>query len=109
MAPLSIRNQGARGTCVSFTLTAINEYFRRVRGSVQDLSEQHLYQEMKLIDGSPALCGTWQRFGAQVLSSRGQCREVVWPYNPNPPCNHNGVMPPNARADAANYKLRSWP
>jgi C1A family cysteine protease len=100
-----IRNQGSRGTCVAFTLTAIDEYFRRVRGAAVDLSEQHLYHEIKLIDGSPAVCGTWQRVGAQVLSSRGQCRAAVWPYNPNPPCNNNGVMPANARADALNYKL----
>src|SRR5205814_320276 len=39
------------------------------------------------------------------LGSRGQCREVVWAYNPNLPCNNNGTMPPNARADAAHYKL----
>jgi C1A family cysteine protease len=103
MAP--IRNQGARGTCVSFTLTAINEYVRRVQNHPQDLSEQHLYHEIKLVDGSPALCGTWQRVGAQVLKSRGQCRELVWPYNPNPPCNNNGVMPANARSDAAHYKV----
>jgi hypothetical protein len=34
-----IRNQGARGTCVAFTLTAINEYARKVHGAVIDLSE----------------------------------------------------------------------
>jgi hypothetical protein len=100
-----IRTQGARGTCVSFTLTAINEYYLRTRGNRQDLSEQHLYDAIKLLDGSPALCGTWQRVGADVLSSRGQCREVIWPYNPNLPCNNNGTMPSDAPADAANYKL----
>jgi hypothetical protein len=102
-----IRNQGNRGTCVAFTLTAIDEYYRRVKGitSGYDLSEQHLYQEIKLIDGAPSVCGTWQRVGAQVLNARGQCREAVWPYNPNLPCNNNGTMPANARTDAAHYKL----
>jgi C1A family cysteine protease len=102
-----IRNQGQRGTCVAFALTAINEYFQRFgRGKPAiDLSEQHLYHECKLVDGSPGGCGTWQRVGASVLGSRGECREVVWPYNPNLPCNNNGVMPSNARTDAANYKV----
>ena len=71
----------------------------------QDFSEQHLYHEMKLIDGSPTVCGTWQSIGANVLRSRGECREVIWPYNPNLPCNNNGTMPANARSDAASYKL----
>ena len=37
--------QASRGTCVSFTLTAINEYVRRVSGRVVNLSELHLYYE----------------------------------------------------------------
>ena len=56
----SIRNQASRGTCVSFTLTALNEYILRRRGRVRDLSEQHLYYEIKLIDGASSGCGTWQ-------------------------------------------------
>lgn len=100
-----IRNQGNRGTCVSFTLTALHEYARRVRGDEVNLSEQHLYDEIKRIDMAPAACGTWQRVGATVLGQRGQCREVVWPYNPNLPCNNNGIMPGNARTDAAARKL----
>jgi C1A family cysteine protease len=101
-----IRSQGQRGTCVGFALTAINEYYQRYgRGKpTLDLSEQHLYHECKLVDNSPGACGTWQRVGASVLRSRGACREVAWGYNPNLPCNNNGVMPANARSDAANYK-----
>jgi C1A family cysteine protease len=102
-----IRNQGpSRGTCVAFTLTAINEYVRRQTAATPpNLSEQHLYHEIKLIDGAPNLCATWQKKGAEILKNHGQCREAVWPYNPNPPCNNNGVMPPNARTDAAGFKL----
>ena len=81
----------------------------RVGGVPVDLSEQYLYDEIKQIDQSPAACGTWQRFGAQILAARGQCREIVWGYNPNLPCNGNGVMPANARADAAARKLALAP
>lgn len=101
----AIRNQQARGTCVAFTLTALNEYILRRRGIVRDLSEQHLYYETKLIDGSPGACGTWQVKAVLPLASRGQCREQVWPYNPNLPCNNHGALPPQARPDGLNNRL----
>jgi hypothetical protein len=101
-----IRNQASRGTCVAFTMTAMNEFFLRRSDVQEDLSEQHLYAETKLIDGSPA-CGTFQSKAASVLRQRGECRESVWPYNPNPPCNNNGIQPRQARADGANYRLNS--
>jgi C1A family cysteine protease len=102
-----IRNQASRGTCVSFTLTALNEYVLRRRGLVRDLSEQHLYYEIKLIDGSPAGCGTWQAKAVTALAARGQCREVVWPYNPAPPCNNHGARPAAARPDGLHYRLKT--
>jgi hypothetical protein len=101
----AIRNQGSRGTCVAFVLTAMHEYFSRLGGDPQHFSEQHLYHEIKLIDGLPSACGTRQSFGARVVGSRGLCREVVWAYNPNLPCNENGVMPESARTDAARFSL----
>ncbi len=100
-----IRNQASRGTCVAFTLTALNEYVLRRRGIVRDLSEQHLYYEVKLIDGAPNGCGTWQSKAVLALRDRGQCRESVWPYNPNPPCNNHGARPLQARPDGLNNKL----
>jgi C1A family cysteine protease len=102
-----IRNQRSRGTCVSFTLTALNEYILRRTGNSQDLSEQHLYYETKLIDGASNGCGTWQAKAVLVLRDRGQCRELVWPYNPNPPCNNHGTRPANARSDALRYRLNT--
>lgn len=66
-----IRNQGQRGTCVAFTLTALNEYALRLRNLREDLSEQHLYHEIKLIDGSPGGCGTWQAKAVNALRDRG--------------------------------------
>ena len=71
-----IRQQGSRGTCVSFTLTALNEYILRRRGYLRDLSEQHLYYEIKLIDGASNLCGTWQVRAVNALRNRGECRET---------------------------------
>ncbi len=100
-----IRNQGPRGTCVAFTLTALREYILRRRGILQNMSEQHLYYETKLIDGAPGLCGTWQVRAVTVLQARGQCREPLWPYNINPPCNNHGALPAVARPDGLRYRI----
>jgi hypothetical protein len=101
-----IRFQGMRSTCVAFTLTALNEYVRRVnRSGDDDLSEQHLYYESKLIDGD-SRPGTWQLYASRVLAGTGECRESVWPYNPNPPDTPQGPSPANARTDARNYRLQ---
>ena len=103
-----IRNQAARGTCVSFALTALNEYVLRRRGLVRDLSEQHLYKEIKLVDGAANACGTWQVKAVNVLRDRGECRDFLWPYNPNPPCNNHGAQPAAARPDGLNYRLGTF-
>ena len=100
-----IRSQGPRGTCVAFTLTALHEYVLRRRGDNQDLSEQHLYYEIKQIDGAPNQCGTWQAKAVSVLGSRGQCREVIWPYHPDSDCNDHGPLPSRARSDGLRYRL----
>lgn len=100
-----IRNQGPRGTCVSFTLTALNEYIERRRGILRNLSEQHLYYETKLIDGAPQSCGTWQAKARLPLASRGQCREIVWPYRNALPCNNHGPRPAAARPDGLANRL----
>jgi hypothetical protein len=102
-----IRSQGNRGTCVAFSMTAMHEFYRSQSGTPQDLSEQFLYHATKQIDGAPGSCGTYAVKAAQVLTNTGECRESVWAYNPAPPCNNNGVMPPNAPADAASYKVQA--
>lgn len=96
-----VRNQGPRGTCVAFALSAVHEHHRRGLGHTEDLSEQFLYHETKRIDGAAGSCGTWQIKALEVLSQLGECREAVWSYNSAPPCNHNGMPPAAARADAA--------
>lgn len=101
----AIRNQGPRGTCVAYTLTALNEYILRRRGFIRNLSEQHLYYEVKLIDGIPASCGTYQAKAILPLQSKGECLESIWPYNPSMPCNNHGPRPANARPNGLNQRL----
>jgi hypothetical protein len=102
-----IRNQGARGTCVAFAMTAVHEFHRKSAGLDEDFSEQFLYHETKLIDGVPDACGTWNVKAAQILSSLGECREIVWGYSGVYPCNNNGARPGSARQDAAGFRLQT--
>lgn len=99
-----IRNQASRGTCVAFTVTAIREFLARKQNAPQDFSEQFLYHETKLIDGYPSACGTWQVKAIGVVQGLGVCRETVWPYNGNLPCNNNGTEPGTAKPDAAGFR-----
>jgi hypothetical protein len=82
----------------------MHEFFSRVGGVNQKFSEQLLYDETKKIDPQPNGCGTWVAYAIKVLAQLGQCRAVIWAYNPNLPCTHNGVEPPTAKPDAAHFK-----
>jgi hypothetical protein len=100
--PYEPYQQGSRGTCVAQALTALNEYCRDVPVR---LSAEHLYYQIKQVDGVPAACGTLQAKAASVLATGGQCPQATWPYNPNPPCNNSGPMPSTADAEGKNYTL----
>ena len=102
-----IRNQGGRPTCVAFALTALNEYVLIRTGVRQGLSEQHLYYEIKLIDGAPKVCGTWQARAVTALRDRGQCLESIWLYDPTGPCDDQGILPPTARSNGLEYRLET--
>ncbi len=101
----SIRSQGNdRGTCTSFAVTTANEFSIYIKsGGYFDLSEQHLFFESKVIENDNE-CGSWVRSAMQVISDKGQCREGVWSYNPNPPCVQQYGKPSNADIDAASFK-----
>jgi C1A family cysteine protease len=103
-----IRNQGGRPTCAAFALTALNEYFRRWQGIVVDLSEQHLYYEVKRIDDDRAACGTSQAEAVRALRDSGQCHESIWPYDPTLPCDNQGALPATATLDGLNYRLEPF-
>ncbi len=104
-----IRDQGKRGTCVAFTLTAIHEYENRATKA--DYSEGYLYYKAKQIDQQPVSCGTQQSCAAQILQDDGQCGENLWPYNPNGHCNDFGrpATKPNPDKEAAKHKLNMAP
>jgi C1A family cysteine protease len=100
-----IRAQGGRPTCAAFALTALNEYVRRHGSLDVDLSEQHLYYQAKRLDDDPNDCGTYLATAVEVLRDSGQCRESVWPYDPNLPCDDHGTPPATAGSDGLDYQL----
>ncbi len=101
-----IRNQGPRGTCVSFACTALGEYYqRKYHNTVLDLSEQCLYKRCKENDGAPSAEGTWVNVGISCLVKFGEALESCEPYNPNLPTNQPGAHPACCVSGAAQYKL----
>jgi len=77
MAP--VRDQGRRGTCLAFSVTAAHEVARG--GSPpDDLSVEALYWGCKRTDGNWK-AGTTFRSGATSLGRWGQPLEQVWPYD----------------------------
>lgn len=76
------RDQGQRGTCVAFAVTAAHEVARADGAGVEeDLSEEALFWGCKLIDGNWN-SGTRFASAAAALAATGQPLEAIWPYEP---------------------------
>jgi hypothetical protein len=92
-----VRNQGQRGSCVSFACTAVREMLLGPQSVQGDLSEQFLYWNAKQNDGIPGE-GTFVHLAMGLLKSDGICPESVWPYNPAVVPGNVGQDPPPATA-----------
>lgn len=95
--PWPVRNQGDRGTCVSFAMTALCELKAcELDKKGTDLSEQFLYWATKTQTGDkrPGEAGTLLEYSLEALQSHGIPVEIDWPYNPN-------VIPGNESHGAA--------
>ncbi len=101
-----VRNQGQRGTCVSFATTAVHEYLLGQRYPQDSLSEQYLYWDCKRNDLYPG-AGTFIHVAMNCLARDGQCTETAWPYNPNPVNGNEGQdpPPPAAISGAGSYRI----
>ena len=81
----AVRDQGQRGTCLAFAVTAAHELARAAGAAgaavAEDLSEEALYWGCKVVDGnwrSGSRCAS----AATALAATGQPLEAVWPYDP---------------------------
>jgi hypothetical protein len=79
MAP--IRDQGQRGTCLAFAVTAAHEVGRSAGAPPEDLSEEALYWGCKRTDGHWR-SGTTFESASAALGRWGQPLEADWPYDP---------------------------
>lgn len=78
----TVRDQGPRGTCLAFAVTAGHEQARvRRRGAPrQQLTEELLYWASKQVDGD-RFPGTSPASAAHALHDTGQPRAHLWPYD----------------------------
>jgi C1A family cysteine protease len=98
----AVRDQGARGTCLAFAVTAAHERARHGRrGSVDtDLGEELLYWACKQIDGDHTP-GTYPGSAAKALTDTGQSAAALWPYDSTRSESDPNYTPPaDALADA---------
>lgn len=88
-----VRDQGQRGTCVAFAVTAAHELDRADGGAVvEDLSEEALFWGCKVSDGNWS-SGTRFASAAIALSANGQPVEATWPYEPSRPAGRSYAPP----------------
>lgn len=79
---LPVRDQGHRGTCLAFAVTALHEVLRSARAVLaEDLAEEALYWGCKQVDGNWTT-GTSFQSASTALPRWGQPIEATWPYDP---------------------------
>jgi C1A family cysteine protease len=79
---LPVRDQGHRGTCLAFAVTALHEVLRAAGEPVgEDLAEEALYWGCKQVDGNWNT-GTSFLSASMALPRWGQPIEATWPYDP---------------------------
>lgn len=98
-----VKNQGERGTCVAFSVTALREFLLE---DYVELSEQFLYWACKQMDGIPGP-GTALHTAATALAEYGICRAQTWPYNPIQTADEAQGHPPEDAFDDAKEHLLS--
>ncbi len=98
-----VLDQGERGTCLAFAVTAAHERVRNLEsGAIEDLSEELLYWSCKQIDEDRDP-GTSFSSASRVLMNLGQPREDVWPYDGLRDDANIFYNPPEGALDAAPY------
>lgn len=99
---IHVRNQANRGTCVAFTVSAVNEFLHYNRSRFDYLSPQFLYYECKVRDNDND-AGTWTEVAMNALLEVGEPREVTCPYNPFQTNDERQEHPSQESYDEAKY------
>ena len=103
LAPVG--DQGRRGTCVAFAVTAIHEHDRSADGDdPEDLAEEVLFWGAKQLDGDTR-AGTRFSSADGALRRWGQPAEELWPYDDGRDHRAADYQPPAAAIEVANCYL----
>lgn len=95
-----VGDQGRRGTCVAFALTALHTAAIASHDERLVLSEEYLFWAAKKRDGHPG-DGTTYPAAVRGLSGDGQCQAEHWPYDDATSHNESAYSPSAAAiADA---------
>ena len=80
-----IKNQGAQGACMSFSMVSVFEYFlKKNHAKFPDLSEQFLYYNARKRTGREQFDeGSTSVASIQTLTEDGICSEEAWKYDVN--------------------------
>lgn len=95
-----VRDQGPRGTCAAFAVTAAHEFLRGETAMPRDLAEEVLYWRCKQADGE-AEPGTTFASASVAISTGGQPAEELWPYDPLRDDRTAAYTPPVGAVDPA--------
>jgi C1A family cysteine protease len=98
-----VRDQGRRGTCVAFAVTALHE---RSRGQDSVLSEEFLYGCCKWLDGNNNE-GTHVESAVTSLRKVGQAEAALLPYNPTSAPQFKDIVSMGMFRDARRRKVAS--
>lgn len=104
------RNQGRRGTCVSFASTALLEFHLSKNQEYKSPrhSEEFLFWGCKKHDNYPGQDGTDLESAIKVLEQMGSCYHTSWPYDHRKgSCVGHGPPPKGAEAQAKQFRLSS--
>jgi hypothetical protein len=91
----TVRDQGKRGTCLAFAVTAAHEQARRHRrGRLEaELGEELLYWACKEVEGNDSP-GIHPSSAAAALVEPGQSAAALWEYDPDRPEPSGSYEPP---------------
>lgn len=97
----AVRDQGDRGTCTAFAVTANHEF---CRSNSLSLSEEDLFWQCFAVDPKCLENGITFPEALKVLLNSGQVESGVWPYSGVSPAADN-YIPPTTVATFQRYRI----